>query len=304
MTAIAERPAPTATPRISRSKIAARLAPYLLVLPAWLWLAIFFVVPTVVMLSVSTMTGDVQNGFTQTFHFSTYVDAWNQYHVQLVRSLVYGLIATVLCIVIGYPVAYWIAFRGGAHKSSLLFLLLLPFFVSFVIRTQSWGFILSDNGMVLGTLKDWGWLPADFHILQTPTAVIGGLVYNFLPFMVLPIYVSLERVDPALLEASSDLYAAKITTLRKVIFPLSVPGVFAGVLLTFVPVASDYVNATILGGPSTTMIGSNIQTAYFTNLDYPLAASLSFMLMAVLLIGVFVYARLLGTDDVLDAAVA
>ena len=280
----------------------ARLTPYWLVLPGWLWLAVFFVVPTVVMLSVSTMTGDIAAGFRQTFAFHTYVDAWSQFHVQFIRSLWYALIATVLCIVIGYPVAYWIAFRGGEHKSSLLFLLLLPFFVSFVIRTQSWNFILSDNGMVLGPLKDWGWIGQNYHILQTPKAVIGGLVYNFLPFMVLPIYVSLERIDPALLEASADLYASQATALRKVVFPLSVPGVFAGVLLTFVPVAADYVNSTILGGPGTTMIGNVIQTEYFTNLDYPTAAALSFILMAILLVGVFVYALVLGTDEVLDAA--
>jgi spermidine/putrescine transport system permease protein len=296
----ATAPAP-ARPR-RRSGLAARLAPYFLVLPGWLWLAVFFVVPTFVMLSVSTMTGNIEKGFTQTFRWSTYSDAWDSYHIQLVRSLEYGLVATILCIAIGYPVAYWIAFRGGAHKSSLLFLLLLPFFVSFVIRTQSWGFILSDNGMVLGPLKHLGWINADYHILQTPVAVVGGLVYNFLPFMVLPIYVSLERIDPSLLEASADLYANKFTAVRKVVFPLSIPGVFAGVLLTFVPVASDYVNATILGGPGTTMIGNNIQTAYFTNLDYPLAASLSFILMAILLVGVFIYARLLGTDDVLEVA--
>jgi spermidine/putrescine transport system permease protein len=224
--------------------------------------------------------------------------------VQLIRSLVYGLISTALCIVIGYPVAYWIAFRGGTHKSSLLFLLLLPFFVSFVIRTQSWNYILSDNGMLVSTLQDWGWVGADFHILQTPTAVIGGLTYNFLPFMVLPIYVALERIEPSLLEAAADLYAGKATALRKVVFPLSIPGVFAGVLLTFVPIAADYVNASILGGARTTMIGNVIQTEYFTNLDYPTAASLSFILMGVLLIGVFLYARLLGTEDVLEAAAA
>jgi spermidine/putrescine transport system permease protein len=288
-----------------RRRWVAKLTPYYLILPGWLWLAIFFVIPTVVMLSVSTMTGNIQDGFKQTFAWHNYSDAWSAYHTQFIRSLVYGLIATLLCICIGYPVAYWIAFRGGAHKSSLLFLLLLPFFVSFVIRTQSWSFILSDNGMVLSRLKDWGWVGQNFHILQTPWAVIGGLTYNFLPFMVLPIYVALERVDPALLEASADLYASKITAFRKVVLPLSMPGVFAGVLLTFVPVASDYVNASILGGSTnTTMIGNIIQTQYFTNLNYPTAAALSFILMAILLVGVFIYARLLGTRDVLNAAVA
>jgi spermidine/putrescine transport system permease protein len=251
---------------------------------------------------VSTQTGDIVSGFQQTFHWRTYVDGWNLYHVQFIRSLEYGLIATVLCLVIAYPVAYWIAFRGGTHKSSLLFLLLLPFFVSFVIRTQSWNFILSDNGMVLTPLKHWGLVSQDFHILATSAAVIGGLVYNFLPFMVLPIYVALEKLDPALLEASADLYGSKRATFTKVVLPLSMPGIFAGVLLTFVPAASDYVNASILGGSKTTMIGNIIQTEYFTNLNYPTASALSFILMAVLLVGVFAYARVLGTDDVLDVA--
>jgi spermidine/putrescine transport system permease protein len=284
--------------------VRARLVPYWLILPAWLWLAIFFVVPTLVMLSVSTMTGNLEDGFKQTFAFHTYVDAWNDFHVQFIRSIVYGLIATAICLLIAYPVAYWIAFRGGRHKSTLLFLLLLPFFVSFVIRTQSWNFILSDNGILLSPLKSWGLLPDDFAILQTPTAVIGGLVYNFLPFTVLPIYVALERVDPALLEASSDLYASKTAAFLRVVLPLSMPGVFAAVLLTFVPVAADFVNATILGGTNTTMIGNVIQTQYFTNSDYPTAAALSFMLMGALLIGIFIYAKALGTDDVLEMAAA
>jgi spermidine/putrescine transport system permease protein len=194
---------------VSRHRLVARLTPYLLALPGWLWLVIFFVVPAFVMLSVSTQTGDIVSGFTQTFHWRNYSDGWSQYHVQFVRSIIYGLIATVLCLVIAYPVAFWIAFHGGAHKSSLLFLLLLPFFVSFVIRTQSWNFILSDNGMVLSPLKDWGIVGKNFRVLASPVAVVGGLTYNFLPFMVLPIYVALERVDPALLEASADLYATK-----------------------------------------------------------------------------------------------
>jgi len=292
---------------MSARSIRARLAPYWLVLPAWLWLVIFFVVPTLVMLSVSTMTGNLLDGFKQTFAWHTYSDGWSRYHIQFIRSIVYGLVATVICLVIAYPVAYWIAFRGGRHKSSLLFLLLLPFFVSFVIRTQSWNFILSDNGILLSPLKHlsiFGWHPIgkDFAVLQTSTAVVGGLVYNFLPFMVLPIYVALERVDPALLEASSDLYASKTASFLRVVFPLSIPGVFAGVLLTFVPVASDFVNATILGGTKTTMIGNIIQTEYFTNSDYPTAAALSFILMGALLVGIFIYAKALGTDDVLDMA--
>jgi spermidine/putrescine transport system permease protein len=287
---------------VSRRRLGSRLAPYFLVLPGWMWLVLFFVIPTFVMLSVSTQTGDIVSGFKQTFHLRNYIDGWNLYHVQFVRSIVYGLLATLLCLVIAYPVAYWIAFRGGAHKSSLLFLLLLPFFVSFVIRTYSWNFILADNGMVLSPLKSWHLVGQDFHILATSVAVVGGLTYNFLPFMVLPIYVALERVDPALLEASADLYASKTAAFTKVVLPLSMPGVFAGVLLTFVPAASDYVNSSILGGTRNTMIGNVIQTEYFVNLNYPTASALSFILMAALLVGVFAYARVLGTDDVLDMA--
>jgi spermidine/putrescine transport system permease protein len=286
---------------MSRRRIAARLTPYWLALPGWLWLVIFFVVPAFVMLSVSTQTGDIVSGFQQSFRWSNYADGWHLYHVQFVRSILYGLSATALCLVIAYPVAFWIAFHGGAHKSSLLFLLLLPFFVSFVIRTQSWNFMLSDDGIILSPLKHWGVLSQDFHILATSAAVIGGLTYNFLPFMVLPIYVSLERVDPALLEASADLYATKVAAFARVVFPLSLPGVFAGVLLTFVPATADYVNAAILGGTKTTMIGNVIQTEYLTNLNYPIASALAFMLMGGLLIGVFAYARALGTEDVFGA---
>jgi spermidine/putrescine transport system permease protein len=285
-----------------RRRSGAALAPYWLILPGWLWLAAFFVTPVIVMVSLSLQTGDFIDGFRQTWHFSTYADAVGTYHVQLVRSLMYGAAATVACALIGYPVAYWIAFRAGRHKSVFLFLLLLPFFVSFVIRTQSWNVVLADHGVLLGPLKDMGLLSDDFHLLATPYAVIGGLTYNFLPFMVLPVYVALERVDPKVIEASTDLYASKAGTFLRVVLPLSLPGVFAGVLLTFVPASADYVNAGILGGPSTTMIGNIIQTEYFTNLDYPGAAALSFVLMGALLLAVFTYARALGTDEVLEVA--
>jgi spermidine/putrescine transport system permease protein len=216
----------------------------------------------------------------------------------------------VLQIAIAYPIAYWLAFRAGARKSFYLFLLLLPFFVSFVLRTQSWNFMLADNGFILSWLKSpsiFGLhLPfhvsQGFHMLATTPAVIGGLTYNYLPFMILPIYVSLERVDPRLIEASYDLYANKFHAFRRVIFPLSLPGVFAGVVITFVPVSSDYVNAHILGGTNNSMIGNVIQNQYLIDQNYPIASALSFILMAVLLIGVFAYARALGTEEVLEVA--
>ncbi|MEV4375891.1 ABC transporter permease [Streptosporangium sp. NPDC049644] len=279
-----------------------RLAPYLLILPGGLWLAIFLVVPMVFMASVSTQEGDVVNGFVQTFNFSVYGDALVQYRTQFLRSAGYGLVATAVSIALAYPMAYWIAFKGGNRKSTYLLLVLLPFFVSFVLRTVSWRFLLADDGMLLSPLKSAGLLPEDFHVLQTTFAVIGGLVYNYLPFMILPIYVALERVDPKVVEAAQDLYAAKREAFTKIVLPLSLPGVFAGVLMTFVPMTADYVNAGILGGPENTMIGNIIQTEYLVNNDYPTAAALSFTLMAAMLIGIFAYAKALGTENVLEAA--
>ena len=281
-----------------------RLTPYLVGLPGGLWLGIFFVVPILVMLSLSLQSGNAEEGYRFTWAWSNYADAWEFYHTQFLRSIIYGLIVTVLCLALAYPMAYWIAFYGGSRKSTYLFLILLPFFVSFVIRTASWKFILYDQGFVFGPLKDAGLLPDDFHILATSTAVIGGLTYNYLPFMVLPLYVALERVDPSLVEAAYDLFASRAQAFRKVVFPLSLPGVFAGVLITFVPVASDFVNSGILGGTHTTMIGNVIQTEYLTNNQYPLASAMSFMLMAALLVGIFAYARALGTEQVMEVSQA
>ncbi|MCW2947123.1 MAG: binding-protein-dependent transport system inner rane component [Actinoallomurus sp.] len=279
-----------------------RLVPYLLILPGGLWLAIFFVVPMVVMLSFSLMEGDVVNGFALTWHWQNYTEGISTYADQLVRSLLYGVLATAACILLAYPAAYWIAFRGGVRKTTYLFLMLLPFFVSFVLRTFSWKFLLADDGIVLGPLKSAGLLPQDFHVIATGFAVVAGLTYNYLPFMVLPIYVALERVDPTMVEAAQDLYAGRAQAFLRVVFPLSLPGVFAGVLMTFVPVSADYVNATVLGGTNNTMIGNIIQNLYLVNSDYPEAAALSFTLMAILLVGIFLYARALGTEDVLEVA--
>ncbi|MWK33328.1 ABC transporter permease subunit [Actinomadura sp. J1-007] len=279
-----------------------RLAPYLLVLPSGLWLLAFFAVPMVLMASLSLQTGNLIDGFRQTFHWANYSDGFSTYGDKFARSLWYGLLATGACIVLAYPAAYWIAFRGGRNKSTYLFLLLLPYFVSFVLRTVSWKLVLTDNGPVLGPLRDHGLLPDGFHVLDTGWAVVSGLTYNFLPFMVLPIYVALERIDPRVVEAARDLYASRLQSFARVILPLSLPGVFAGVVMTYVPVSADYVNAEVLGGPRNTMIGNVIQSEYFDNSAYPVASALSFSLMAILLLGIFAYARTLGTQDVLEAA--
>ena len=284
------------------SRLRAALTPYALILPGGLWLAIFFVIPMVVMLSLSLQSGNITDGYQFTWNWRSYLDGVTNFHDQIIRSIWYGLAATILTIVIGYPVAYWIAFRGGRHKNVYLFLILLPFLVPFVLRTISWQFFLADNGVLLGPLKSAGLLPEDFHILATGVAVVFGLAYNFLPFMVLPIYVALERIDPALLEAATDLYANRVQTFLRVVLPLSLPGVFAGVLMTFVPASSDYVNASILGGAGNTMVGNVIQNQYLVTQDYPVAAALSFTLMAVLLIGIFAYARALGAEEVLEVS--
>jgi len=274
-----------------------RAAPYLLALPGIVWLALFFVLPVVMTLSVSLQTGNVEQGFQFTWHFANYSEAMRLYHAQFVRSIIYGVIVTGATFALGYPMAYWIAFHGGKRKSVYLFLLLLPFFVSFVIRTVAWQFILSDNGILLGPLKNLHLLPQRFHVLATSLAVIGGLTYNFLPFMVLPLFVSLERIDPVLVEAANDLYASRWEAFRRVTFPLALPGVFAGSILTFIPALGDWVNAELLGNTQTKMIGNVIQDRFISQGDYPVAAALSFILMAAIVIAVFIYARLLGTEQ-------
>ena len=284
------------------NRLKRKLAPYLLVFPGGLWLLLFFAIPLITMLSLSLQEGDIVNGYAFTGHWQTYVESIEDYYPQIVRSLIYGGVASLLMAVLAFPVAYWIAFKGGRRKSTYLFLILLPFFVSFVLRTISWRQILTDEGPVLQPLKEIGLVPDSFHLIGTPYAVIAGLVYNFLPFMVLPIYVALERIDPRVVEAARDLYANPATAFRKVIFPLALPGVFAGVLMTFVPASSDYVNSAVLGSSETTMIGQVIQAQYLTNSDYPTASALSFTLMAVLLVGIFIYARMLGTEDVMKVA--
>jgi spermidine/putrescine transport system permease protein len=285
-------------------RMRAASGPYLAILPGGIWLAVFFVLPLFIMLSLSVQTGNLVQGFQQTFHFANYSHVISEYHRPLVRSLLYGGVATFVSVLISYPMAYWIAFYGGRNKSTYLFLVLLPFFVTFVLRTVAWEFLLGDQGLVLSWLKNSGIVGSDFHVLATGPAVIGGLIYNYMPFTLLPIYVALEKVDVSLLEAAGDLYASRRQAFLRIVFPLTVPGIFAGVLLTFVPAVSDYVNAAILGGTDQTMIGNIIQTLYLTNSDYPRASALSIVLMGVLVIGIFAYARALGTRDVLDAAAA
>lgn len=276
--------------------------PYALSLPAGGWLALFFVVPLVAILSVSLMTGNSIEGWELTWNFSVYPDVIDEYSTQFGRSVLYGGASTAIALVVMYPVSYWIAFRGGRHKSVLLFLVLLPFFVSFVIRILAWQFILADEGIVLGTLKDLSLVPSDLHVLSTPGAVIAGLTYDALPFMALPLYVALENIDRGQVEAAADLYASPVQRFLRVILPLSAPGVYAGILLVAITNIGDYVSAVILGGPGTTMIGNVIQTQYVENSNYPVASALALILMAGLLVGMYLYARLFGTRTLREYA--
>ncbi|NLU76495.1 ABC transporter permease [Streptomyces sp. HNM0575] len=282
-----------------------RLTPYWLLLPAGLWLAVFFVAPFFYQASTSVQSGSLEEGFRVTWHFANYTDALAVYGPHFVRSFLYAATATLLCLLVGYPLAYMIAFRAGRWRGVLLVMVIAPFFTSFLIRTLAWKTILSDAGPVVGVLKfvhvldftsQLG-LTGDDRLLATPLAVVCGLTYNFLPFMILPLYSSLERIDQSLHEAARDLYAKPATVFRKVTFPLSLPGVVAGTLLTFIPASGDYINAQLLGSPNTQMVGNAIQKQFLNVLDYPAAAAMSFILMAIILIVVSVYMRKAGTEE-------
>jgi spermidine/putrescine transport system permease protein len=250
-----------------------------------------------IMVSVSLQQGSLSTGYALTWNFGIFPEAIAQAWPQMVRSVVYALIVTALTLAIGYPMAYTIAFRGGRYKNLLLLLVILPFFTSFLIRTLSWKLILADNGVVLGTLKSWHLLDPGFQVIGEAVAVISGLTYNFLPFMVLPLYVAIEKVDPRLVEAATDLYASRSQAFRRVTLPLSMPGVFAGSLLTFIPAVGDFINAQILGSRDTTMIGNIIQRLFLQTNDYPRAAALSFVLIAAILVMVLAYARVVGSEE-------
>ncbi|WP_338673239.1 ABC transporter permease [Streptomyces sp. SCSIO 30461] len=281
------------------------LVPYWLLLPGILWLIVFFALPLVYQASTSVQTGSLEQGFKVTWHFQTYWDALTDYYPQFLKSLLYAGTATFLCLLLGYPLAYLIAFRAGRWRNLLLVLVIAPFFTSFLIRTLAWKTILADGGPVVDVLNTIGFLDVTSwlgmtegnRVLATPLAVVTGLTYNFLPFMILPLYTSLERIDPRLHEAAGDLYARPSTVFRKVTFPLSMPGVVSGTLLTFIPASGDYVNAELLGSTDTRMVGNVIQSQFLRVLDYPTAAALSFILMAVVLIMVTVYIRRAGTED-------
>jgi spermidine/putrescine transport system permease protein len=272
-----------------------RLIPYGLLGPGVLWLILFFVVPLYFMGRLSLESG-LFPSYTFDWNFSNYSDALSAYDTQFLRAFEYSGLATIIALLIAYPLAYAIAFRGGRWKNAMLLAVIAPFFTTYLIRTLAWETILSDNGFVVNSLQTLGLISNDGRLLATAPAVIAGLTYNFLPFMVLPIYASLERMDTSLIEAAKDLYASSRKAFLKVTLPLSAPGVVAGTLLTFIPATGDYINAQFLGGAQQAMIGNVIQSLYLKQTDYPAAAALSFTLMAAMLLIVFIYIRFAGSE--------
>jgi len=299
VTPVASLPARGGAARPAAAARRARTA-YLLLLPGALWLLVFFVVPAVTLMATSLWdpAGSILDGYRLTFHWSTYADVVGDYAPQLWRSFWYAGLATAACVALGYPLAYAIAFKSGRWKHLLLVLVIAPFFTSFLVRTLSWQLLLGDNGWAVETLRAVHLLGPDAHLLATPFAVVTGLTYNFLPFMVLPLYASLEKLDPRLIEAGGDLYASPFTTFRTVTLPLSMPGLVAGTLLTFIPAAGDYINAQLLGTPRTRMIGNEIQDLFAAG-AYPEAAALSVTLMCAIVTLVALYVRRVGTEELL-----
>ena len=271
------------------------LTPYLLLAPGVLWLGIFFLIP-LGFLAYESLQSGIFPTFQFKWEFSNFSTALSDYHEQLTRSFVYAGIATIACLLLSYPLVYWIAFRAGPWRNLFLLMIVAPFFVTYLVRTLAWLNILADQGPVVGFLRDINVLAPDGRLLATTFAVVSGITYNFLPFMALPIYVSLEQIDPRLLEAAKDLYASSTKAFLRVTLPLSAPGIVAGTLLTFIPAAGDFINAALLGTPNQAMIGNVIQAKYLESLDYPTASALSFILMGAILVALLVSARIVGTE--------
>ena len=272
-----------------------KLTPYLLLAPGLLWLGLFFVIP-LGFLAYQSLQSGVFPSFEFTWELSNFSEALSEYRTQFFRSFLYAGIATVVSLALAYPLVYWIAFRAGPWRNLFLLAIVAPFFVTYLIRTLAWLNILADEGPVVGFLRDVNVLGETEGLLFTSLAVVAGITYNFLPFMALPLYVSLEQIDPRLHEAAKDLYASPAQTFMRVTLPLSAPGIVAGTLLTFIPAAGDFINAELLGTPKQQMIGNVIQAKFLESLDYPTAASLSFVLMAMILVGLLFYAKIVGSE--------
>ena len=298
MTALGHAPVVAGGKPDSEAEQRKGLAGYLLMVPGTLWLVLFFAVPTITLLASSLYdpSGSIATGYQMTWHWENYTDAWQEYGSTFLRSFWYAGLSTVACILLGFPLAYAIAFKAGRWRNLMLIAVIAPFFTSFLIRTLSWKLLLSDNGFIVETMKFLPGVPDDFRLLATPVAVITGLTYNVLPFMVLPLYASLEKVDHRLIEAAGDLYSSPFTGFRLVTLPLAMPGLIAGTLLTFIPASGDFISSELLGNPQTRMIGNDINDL-FKATAIPTAAALSVTLMAAIIVMVLLYVRRAGTED-------
>ena len=275
--------------------------PYLLLIPGIGWLFFFFLFPLSTLLATSLQKPagvSPDDGFLPAFKISNYSLALVEYYPQFIRAFTYSAIATVVCLVLAYPIAYYMAFRARKYRNLMLVLIVAPFFASFLLRTNAWKTILSGDGFVVNFLNSFNLLP-EGRILNTSIAVIAGLVYNFLPFMILPLYTSLEKIDSRLIEAAVDLYSPPSQSFWKVVWPLSLPGVVSGTLLTFIPASGDYINAELLGSINNKMIGNVIQSQFIDLRDYPTASALSFTFMAIILVMIYLYIRRAGTEKLL-----
>ena len=287
---------PVVTPeRAARRR---RRVPYLLLLPGLAYLFVLYLVPLIALIRMGLQSGNLGSGYEFTWEWNNFVQVFTTYRPQLLRSLLYSVSATVITLLLGYPLAYTIAFRTGRWKNLFLVLLLVPFLIPFLLRTLAWRTILADQGLVVETMKAIGLLPEQGgRLLATGWAVLAGLVYSFLPFMVLPIYVALEKIDRSLLEAAGDLYSTPSTAFWKVTWPLSLPGVISGTLLTAIPAAGDYISVQLLGNPQETMMGNVIENKFLNVIDYPAAAAMSITLMLAIVIAVIFYVRSVGTEE-------
>ena len=285
--------------RLSQRRL---LVPYLLLAPGLAWLLIFYLIPSLNQAYVSLQSGNFEVGYEFDWNWGTYSSALSDYQEQFLRSLRYAAMATALAFVISFPLAYFIAFKAGRFRNLMLLLIILPFFTSYLVRTGAWQIILADNGFVAERFRDVGLLSDGGRLLATEFAVVAGITYNFLPFMALPLYVSLEKIDRRLIEAATDLYASRMQAFARVTLPLALPGIFAGSLLTFIPAVGDFVNAQLLGTSRQYMIGNVIQSKFLVVTDYPDAAALSFVLLLVLIAAVAVYSKVLGARNLQEAA--
>lgn len=272
-----------------------------LVTPSMLWLFIFFLIPLGIMLIYSfcehTYSSDMRAGVSWSFTFENYLNAFDKSYLQaIIRSFWIATVNTIICLIVGYPIAYYISHRKPRFKNALLILVIIPFWTNFIVRTYAWMVILRENGLINAILSKMGLINDPLQMLFTNGAVITGLVYGYLPFMILPLYASIEKVNPSLLEASYDLGANRFQTFFKVMLPLTMPGIIAGSILVFVPTLGAFVTPDLLGGAKVMMIGNIIQNQYTKVRNWPFGSALSFILLNAVLAMLFLYVKF-GTSQ-------